>query len=78
MLYRDHRGGLAESMATVVDLPRTRLALFAHLKSRPLMPDFTMDDMKVEFYTYDDRIDWNTYIVTINGNAVGFTNGPAR
>jgi hypothetical protein len=27
-------------------------------------------------YGYDARIDWDTYIVTVNGEGMGFTNGP--
>ncbi len=29
----------------------------------------------VEPYGYDNRVKWNTYIVTHNGHAVGYTNG---
>ena len=32
--------------------------------------------LQVEPYGFDDRIGWDTHIVTIDGNAVGFTNGP--
>ena len=32
--------------------------------------------LKVEPYLFDKRIGWDTYIVTLDGNAIGFTNGP--
>ena len=80
MLYRDHRGSLDESLKTVVNLPQTRLALFCHLQKDVFLCDFRIDDMLVKYYAEDWRVGgWaTTYIVTIKGNAVGFTNGPAR
>lgn len=30
----------------------------------------------VKPYGFDDRIDWDAHIVTVNGVVVGFTNGP--
>lgn len=34
-------------------------------------------ELEIEYYGYDDRIDWDTHIVTIKGHGVlGFTNGP--
>lgn len=74
MLYRDHRGSLDDSMKTVVSLPATRLALFCHLYKEPFMPEFKIQDLEVKAYGYDPRIKWHTHIVTIKGNAVGFTN----
>ena len=32
--------------------------------------------LNVTPYGYDDRIDWHTHIVTYDGGAIGFTNGP--
>ena len=71
--YRDHRGMLSDSMRTV-----QRFScfddLFKHL-SVSKVGSFCVEDVKVEHYGYDDRIGWDTYILTINGNAVGFTDG---
>lgn len=79
MLFREQRGTLEDSMKTVVDLPATRLALFCHLHKLSILPQFRIDDMVVKYYCEDHRIDWMpTYIVTINGEAVGFTNGSVR
>lgn len=36
----------------------------------------TNENVKVEFYCRDDRIDWDTYLVTVNGKAALFTDGP--
>ena len=76
MKFRRHHGGLAESMDTVQEV-ETMKDLIRIL--RTTFPSFFKpEDSKVEvaFYTYDSRIDWNTYIVTIDGKAVGFTDGP--
>lgn len=39
---------------------------------------FSKATIAVKPYAYDSRIDWDTHIVTVNGNAVGFTDGPLR
>jgi hypothetical protein len=82
MLYRDHRGLLADSMKTVVELPATRLALFCHLHKIGENPR-KMQDVKVERYpttgnNFDKRIGWYTFIVSVKGDAVGFTNEMPR
>lgn len=82
MLFREHRGGYAESMATEVRLT-DRASLVAHV-SQLLDPfGFKFDDratpIKVEHYGKDNRsTGWkDTYIVTLAGYGVlGFTNGP--
>ena len=67
MKYRHQRGGLKESMETVVEIEPTIDALAVILKVPP-------SAITVEPYTYDKRIDWDTYLVCIEGNAVGYTN----
>lgn len=42
------------------------------------LPPFDVLEVEVDKYTYDPRIEWDTYIVTIGGNAIGFTNGPVK
>ena len=69
MKYRSHRGGLAESMETVVELQPTLDALAVYLK-------VPASRITVEPYSYDKRIGWNTHIVCIDGGACGFTDGP--
>lgn len=83
--FREHRGGLAESMATVIEVP-DRAALVAHVK-KMLAPFYFGGDIEaglnVEPYgcsglpLLDLRIGWQTYIVTLKGYGVlGFTDGP--
>lgn len=36
----------------------------------------TRDNVTVEPYSFDKRINWNTHIVCVNGDAWGFTDGP--
>jgi len=78
--FRWHRGGLAESMETVVDFDGTREGLVVLLKldALPWFPALAPEHVKVERYTYDDRIGWDTHIVTVGGTAVGFTDGAIR
>ena len=79
MLIREHRGGVDESMQTVKEIEPTRKAICEIIndsyKGWPFI--VTEDLIKVEKYAYDDRIKWDTYIVTIdNYGPFGFTNGP--
>ena len=79
MKFREHKGHLADSMKTVVDVADRR-ALVALLQSLLQPYDFTFsdEDLKVEPYEFDDRVNWDTHIVTIEGYGVaGFTDGPS-
>jgi hypothetical protein len=67
MKYRDHRGGLKESMETVREIEPTIDALAVILKVPP-------SAITVETYGYDARIDWHAYLVAVEGRAVGFCN----
>ncbi len=81
--FREHRGGLAESMETVVEV-ETKADLAAHMRSKlaPFGFNFEDADLMVKPYgenglpMHDERIGWDTYVVTIEGYGVaGFTNG---
>lgn len=86
MKFREHRGGLAESMATVIDVA-DRAALVAVIE-RLLAPfHFTRAQidagLNVEPYgcsglpLLDLRNGWRTYIVTLyEYGVIGFTDGP--
>ena len=77
MLYRDHRGGLAESMETVVEL-EDRAALDAHIATllKPWGKIVTPDQIHSKWYCLDPRIGWDTWIITVKDYGVmGFTNG---
>lgn len=71
MLFRPVRGSLNEAMENVADLAPTRAAIAAHTNA----PEHTIS---VEPYCFDKRINWQTYLVTSNGNTIGFTNGPVK
>lgn len=78
--YRPHRELLDESMREVIEIA-TLDELVRHMRGSvqdwyppDLLP--TIENVAVKPYTYDDRIGWNTYIVTVNGQAWGFTDGP--
>lgn len=81
MLYRSHRGGLSESMKTVVEV-NTIEELKDHISSKI---GSKVLDIKIEYYTYDDRIKWETYIVECrvetspnNWFVSGFINGDLK
>jgi hypothetical protein len=72
MLFRPVRGLLAEAMREVRQIPATRAALAKHLsKERETYIDPLTVEVKA--YGYDPRIDWHTWIVTVNGDAAGYT-----
>jgi hypothetical protein len=80
MKLRQHKGGYAESMATVVDIEPTKAALLqAIIESGMIgMPDpLTEDHLGVTFASVDMRNRWNTHIVTVKDWGVyGYTDGP--
>jgi hypothetical protein len=80
VLYRPHRGSLNDSLREVVevnDFPQ----LVRHMR-REVESWYPEDELpteantKLEPYCYDPRIGWDTYLVTVNGSAWGYTNGP--
>lgn len=75
MKFRPHAGGLAESMAQVVELTGFR-QLVDYLRANMTYVAVAPDKVTVHPYCYDDRTGWKTYMVTIDGKAVGFTDGP--
>lgn len=76
--YRDHRGGLAESLATMVVVDsRAELVEYLRRALSPFFVSVTPDKVKILPYCVDARIGWDTHIVTIDGYGVaGFTDGP--
>lgn len=73
-LYREHRGMLTDSMKTVVELEsKDDLTKLIHSHYNGCGED-TIGDIKIEWYAFDDRIGWDTHIVTMKGRAAGFTN----
>ncbi len=79
MKFREHRGALSAALSTTVELPATRAALAEYCTKllRPFNYPCGAADLCIEPYGYDERIDWDTHIVTLQGYGVlGFTDGP--
>ena len=68
MKYRPQRGGYEESMAACVTLEPTYEALAEYLGTTP-------EAIDVSFYHYDTRGWGDTYLVMIDDDVVGFTDG---
>ena len=77
-LFRPQRGGLAEAMAEVmVFRSRTELISFLNEDLAQYSLKIDEDKFRIEPYGYDERIGWDTYIVSMDDYGVfGFTNGP--
>lgn len=73
--FREQRGGLEESMATVVEL-ENRAQLVDYVAA--IFKGQWIDPEKLDVIPQgiDDRIGWDTFIITLDGQAIGFTNGP--
>jgi len=71
ILFRPHRSSLDDAMKEVIEIA-DRDALVRHLIRIEYANE--KSDITVEKYVFDDRIGWDTHIVCINGNAIGFTN----
>lgn len=74
MKFRQHRGGLAESMETVVEL-NTKEEFGTYMRN--LVKDLLdLDEctLTVTEYTYDARIGWNTFLISVEGHGpIGMT-----
>lgn len=80
--FREHRGGLAESMRTqclVHSLDELRETVILRLAPWEAVIEKLIDrhGLKVAPYGYDERTGWDTHIVTLEGyGVIGFTDGP--
>jgi hypothetical protein len=77
MKFREHRGSLAESMLTVVDL-NTKKEFCDHISkvARKIVPE---GEFTISFsdYSFDIRINWDTFLVMLEGyGPIGMLNGP--
>lgn len=78
MRIRQHRGGLAESLATVETIEPTRAAV-AVWAARALARPVVAADIDVTPYGYDARIEWDTHLVTLkNYGVLGMCDGAAK
>ena len=73
--YKDHRATLADSMKTVREFSaKEELLLYLQESLRPLGVHLSSEDVTIEPYGYDGRIDWDLHIVCIKDYGVaGFT-----
>lgn len=69
VLFRWHKGTLDESMKTI-----QQVVSFEHLKSIIFGPEtlYSPGELTIFSYGFDERIDWNTQAVCLNGSIVGF------
>lgn len=72
MKVREHRGGLDASMMTVAEIQPTFAALATFFSERH-NTRYLVEQIAVRAYGYDKRINWDTHLVTVDGQAVGFT-----
>lgn len=79
MKFRFHRGSLQDSLATTIEVNSLE-ELCEILKSShsELNPE-SLAKLVSKHYCFDDRIGWDTWIVTIEGYGVlGFANGELK
>jgi hypothetical protein len=74
MRAREHRGNLAESLATVFNF-ETKEDLLKEINER-MATHFGPDDVGFLPQGFDDRCGWDTYLVSIRGyGPFGYTDG---
>lgn len=73
MLFRFHRGGFAESMATVVEVSSKCELIDVINKTNTSM---VVSDVTFSHYGVDDRCGWDTfYVCNQDGHCIGMSNG---
>jgi hypothetical protein len=80
MKVRPHRRLLDEAMAEVQEIEPTMDALRKWVDaSFGVMQPPDLSNLELQHYTYDARIEWDTWIITLPGFGVlGFTDGPLQ
>lgn len=72
IMVRRHRGGYEESMATAREVDATLTAIAEYF-------DEPIERITVDPYSgIDKRNGWDTYIVCVDGSAIGMTNGTVK
>lgn len=73
--YRDHRGALSDSMETVQEF-QTKKELYDYIRGSISPFEFRPEKLKCAWYGWDQRIQWNTYLVSLEDYGVlGMTDG---
>ena len=67
-LYRPHRGTLADAMEEVKEFDTYEEMLDYIQKEHKIGKNFAFnkEEIRIAYYGYDSRIDWETYIVTVD------------
>ncbi len=66
ILYRPQRGGLAEAMAEMKEFATLKDMfdyIIAQWKELFNVAPFSVKDLSIRYYSYDSRIDWDTYLI---------------
>lgn len=63
ILYRPQRGGLAEAMAEKKEF--TSVSEMLKYLVEQHRNAFSIEDIYISYYGYDERIAWETYIITV-------------
>jgi len=78
MKFRFHRGSLEESLQTVREVESLddvrELLIWQVVLS--LLPEYFK--LTCRYYTYDKRINWQTWVILNDGLPVGFSNGELK
>jgi rubrerythrin len=64
-------------MELVFELP-DRAALVEYLQDKYAFIGPTEENIRVRQYMFDERNQWDTYLVTVDGSAVLFCDGPVH
>ena len=90
ILVREHRGGFIESMSTIREIEPTKeavarwvsivqpVAMFRADTFEPIRRGVSVEDIRVEYYGWDERCNWDTWIILLDGIPFGFSNGPMK
>jgi len=73
--FRFHRGSLEESMKTQIEVKTIDELVTEINMDNYFCPELTKDQITIEKYDYDPRINWDTYIVNSRDGVIGFMNG---
>ena len=65
-------------MATTVCFDGTYEGLLPVIRSGWRLETVQVCQVRVEWYAYDERIQWDTWIVLVDGKPAGFTDGRPR
>ncbi len=66
---------LSEMMEKVVEIPNWT-ALLIYLQENYYFLNPTKENVTIVPYGYDDRIEWDTHLICVAGNAALFSDGP--